>query len=88
MSSEARSDLKSRSGALLTGALKHVRGSALAASLIPVALVTAVPMTVVAQEPECGSAPLPPCAVPEPSTMLTVGVGAAASLLLRRRQPK
>jgi hypothetical protein len=85
MSSQNQSDLKARSGSLLSGALKHVRTSTLAASLIPVALVTAVPMTVVAQQPECGSAPLPPCQVPEPSSMLFVGAGAAATLLLRRR---
>jgi hypothetical protein len=87
MSSQNQSDLKARSGSLLGAALKHVRTRTLAASLIPVAVITAVPMTVVANEPCGGSGdpPQPPCEVPEPSSMLFVGAGAAATLLLRRR---
>ena len=84
MSSETRqkSDLEAKRDALFGGALKHARAATLAASLVPVALVTAVPMTVVAQEP-CGALG---CAVPEPSTLLLLGGGAATALLLRSRR--
>jgi hypothetical protein len=68
--------------------MKHFRAATLAASLVPVALVTAVPLTVVAQEP-CGGSGEPPCppSVPEPSTLLLLGGPAAAALArkLRRR---
>jgi hypothetical protein len=87
MSNEIKSnvDVEASQQSVLGGALRHVRAATLAASLVPVALITAVPLTVVAEEP-CGGSGEPDCpTVPEPSVLMMLA-GPAAALLLRRRR--
>jgi hypothetical protein len=60
----------------------RVRAAALVAALVPLAQVTATPVTVSAQCSGC-----PPPSVPEPSTLLLLAP-AAAAILIRRRMKK
>jgi hypothetical protein len=74
-------DLEAGRETLFAGTLRKVRSTALAAALVPVALVAAQPATAYAQtvcNPSSG------CSVPEPSTLLLMAP--AAALLWRRHR--
>lgn len=80
---ESRRELAVKRDALFAGALKHVRSAALAASLVPVALLAAQPATTYAQQP-CPSGGCP--TAPEPATLLLMAPAAAALWWRQRRK--
>lgn len=80
----SRLDLEAKRDALFAGALKNVRSAALAAALVPLALVAWQPSTAYAQPP----CPSGGCSVPEPATLLLLAPAAAALLWRQRRKGK